>query len=557
MLRSGILTVVLLALSQSGFAQLANPPGAGGQIQQIPLSPIPERAIPQIRVEQGGTPAVPALEQTRIAVKSLRVTGQTLYSEADLVALTGFSAGTELTLTDLRAMAAKIADYYRKNGYFVAQAYLPAQDIKDGVVTIAVLEGRYGSITLRNQSTLSDSVVNGLVEGLNRGDIIAITPLENRLLLLSDIPGVVVKSTLVPGSATGTSDLLIDVTPGQRISGNVEADNAGNRYTGAYRVGGTVNFNNLTGIGDVASLRGITSGSGLMYGRASYQRPFGKATVGVAYTALKYRLGREFSNLNANGTAQIVSLYGTYPLIRSRDSNLYALMGFDAKTFQDKVDSTATVTDKKARVFMAGLYGNHRDNLAGGGVSRYSLTWSSGVIDIRSPAALAADAVAARSNGRFDKLAFYGSRVQNVTQNVSLSAALNGQVASKNLDISEKMSLGGMYGVRAYPVGEAYGDEGYLLNLEARLRLPTTAERVPGQFHLIGFIDTGTVTINKTPWAAGQNRRTLSGAGVGATWADYNNFSINAYYAWKLGNAVATSAPDANGRFWIQGVKYF
>ena len=557
MLRSGILTVVLLALSQSGFAQLANPPGAGGQIQQIPLSPIPERAIPQIRVEQGGTPAVPTLEQTRIAVKSLRVTGQTLYSEADLVALTGFSAGTELTLTDLRAMAAKIADYYRKNGYFVAQAYLPAQDIKDGVVTIAVLEGRYGSITLRNQSTLSDSVVNGLVEGLNRGDIIAITPLENRLLLLSDIPGVVVKSTLVPGSATGTSDLLIDVTPGQRISGNVEADNAGNRYTGAYRVGGTVNFNNLTGIGDVASLRGITSGSGLMYGRASYQRPFGKATVGVAYTALKYRLGREFSNLNANGTAQIVSLYGTYPLIRSRDSNLYALMGFDAKTFQDKVDSTATVTDKKARVFMAGLYGNHRDNLAGGGVSRYSLTWSSGVIDIRTPAALAADAVAARSNGRFDKLAFYGSRVQNVTQNVSLSAALNGQVASKNLDISEKMSLGGMYGVRAYPVGEAYGDEGYLLNLEARLRLPTTAERVPGQFHLIGFIDTGTVTINKTPWAAGQNRRTLSGAGVGATWADYNNFSINAYYAWKLGNAVATSAPDANGRFWIQGVKYF
>ena len=557
MWKSRAIIVFMLALCQSAVAQIATPPGAGGQIQLIPLSPIPERAIPEIRVEQGGTPSVPALEQTRITVKSLRVTGQTLYSEAELISVTGFGAGTEMTLTDLRAMAAKIADYYRKNGYFVAQAYLPAQDIKDGLVTIAVLEGRYGNITLRNQSTLADSVVNGLVEGLNRGDIIAIAPLENRLLLLADIPGVAVKSTMVPGSATGTSDLLIDVTPGQSISGNVEADNAGNRYTGAYRVGATVNFNNLTGSGDVASLRGMTSGSGLVYGRASYQRPFGKATVGVAYTALRYRLGREFANLNANGTARIVSVYGSYPLIRSRYSNLYALVGFDAKTFQDKVDSTATVTDKNANVFTAGIYGNHRDNLAGGGVSRYSLTLSSGDIDIRTPAALAADAVAARSNGRFEKLAFYGSRMQNVTSNVSLSAALNGQVASKNLDISEKMSLGGMYGVRAYPVGEAYGDEGYLLTLEARLLLPTTAERLPGQIHLIGFVDTGTVTINKAPWAPGQNRRTLSGAGVGVTWADYNNFSVNAYYAWKVGSAVATSAPDANGRFWIQAVKYF
>ena len=135
-------------------------------------------------------------------------------------------------------MAAKIADYYHRNGYFVAQAYLPAQDIKDGAVTIAVIEGRYGSVTLRNQSKLSDALANGLLGGLNSGDTIAIAPLENRLLLLSDIPGVNVKSTLAPGAAVGTSDLIVDVTPGRRVTGSVEADNAGNRYTGEYRAGG-------------------------------------------------------------------------------------------------------------------------------------------------------------------------------------------------------------------------------------------------------------------------------------------------------------------------------
>lgn len=111
-------------------------------------------------------------------------------------------------------MAAKIADHYRRNGFFVAQAYLPAQDIKDGAVTIAVLEGRYGRINLRNQTNLSDSRANGLLEGLNSGDPIAIAPLESRLLQLSDVPGVAVRSTLSPGASLGTSDLLVDVTPG-------------------------------------------------------------------------------------------------------------------------------------------------------------------------------------------------------------------------------------------------------------------------------------------------------------------------------------------------------
>ena len=52
-------------------------------------------------------------------------------------------------------------------------------------------------------------------------------------------------------------------------------------------------------------------------------------------------------------------------------------------------------------------------------------------------------------------------------------------------------------------------------------------------------------------------RQPLSGAGVGLTWSDTNNFLVRAYYARKLGNDLATSAPDKSGRFWIQAVKYF
>ena len=79
---------------------------------------------------------------------------------------------------------------------------------------------------MQNQTNLSDALANGLINGLDSGDVIAIDPLENRLLLLSDIPGVHAQSTLTPGTSVGTSDLIVGVTPGPRASGSVQADNA-------------------------------------------------------------------------------------------------------------------------------------------------------------------------------------------------------------------------------------------------------------------------------------------------------------------------------------------
>lgn len=552
--------VLPLGLVVCGVAFAQTPPNAGSLNQQIereqaPLAPA--KSIPEIRIEQDAAPTAAASDHQKILVRSLQVTGAHVYAEAALLEVTGFSATRELTLSELRSMASKIARYYHVHGYLLAQAYLPAQDIKDGVVTIAVLEGHYGKVTVRNSTNLSDDLANGLLSGLNSSDAVSIAPLETSLLLLSDLPGVNVKSTLVPGASVGASDLIVDVTPGQRVTGAVDVDNGGNRYTGANRVGATVNINNPTGLGDVATLRALTSGSGLNYARASYQVQIDRAKAGVAYASMRYRLGEEFESLQANGTAQIASVYGSVPLIRSRSNNLYAVINFDAKTFQDKVDSTATRADKKARVAMASLTGDHRDGFGGGGLSTYALTWTTGQIDIKSAAALAADAATVQSNGHYDKLGFNAMRLQRVTDTLSLYIAANGQLAAKNLDTSEKMGLGGANGVRAYPEGEAYADQGYVLNLEVRSLLPRLSDRQSGQMQFIGFVDTGTATLNKKPWTAGENRRTLSGAGLGLNWVDNDNFVVKAYYARKLGNATAMSAPDKTGRFWLQAAKYF
>lgn len=555
MLQNKILPFALMGLVQAvAFAQA---PTAGSQIQQIPPAPVMPKAAPVMRIEAGKTPGAPAADDVKIVVNSLHLTGAHAYPEAQLLALTGFNPGSELAMSDLLRMAAAITERYHRDGYLLAQAFLPPQDIKNGAVTISVMEGQYGKIEVRNTSRLSDKLVHSQLAGINSGDVVTSAPLESRLLLLSDIPGVNIKSTLAPGASVGASDLIVDVTPGQLFSGSIDADNAGNRYTGRYRVGATLNVNELLGMGDVLSLRVLTSGSGLNYARASYQMQFGKARAGVAYSKLRYELGEEFAPLHAHGNADIASAFVSYPLLRTRNSNHYAQLAYDDKRFHDQVDLTGSVTDKDAKVWMASLYGDSRDNLGGGGANTYSLTLSAGQLDILTPAVRAIDAATARSNGHYNKLSYSASRVQRVTDAFSLSAAINGQVASKNLDVSEKLELGGMNAVRAYPEGEAYADQGYVLSLEARLQLPKFTAAQSGQVQLVAFADTGTVTRDKDPWALGPNKRTLSGAGVGIVWSEHNNYLVRAYYARKLGNEMATSAPDRSGRFWIQAVKYF
>lgn len=550
-MRSTLIPLAMLLMIQGAYAQQ---PTAGSQLQQIPVAPQLPKVAPAIRVQQGAAPAATVGDNTRIMVQRLQITAPPIFTEAELVAASGFTPGSELTLADLRALAAKVAGYYQARGYFLTQAFLPAQDIEDGVVTIQVLPGQYGKVQVRNSSNLSDSLAGNIVAGLD-GEVIATGPLERRLLLLSDLPGVQVGSTLAPGASLGASDLFVDVQPGARFNGSIDADNQGNRYTGRNRIGATVNITELAGLGDVATLRAFTSADGLNYGRAAYQGQAGLLRLGAAYTHMDYKLGKEFAVLDAKGTAKIASVYASYPLVRSRTANLYAQVNYDDKDFQDKTESTGTVNDKSAKVWILNLNGDSKDTVGGGAVNNYSLTYTTGKVDIETPVALLIDQLTVKSAGRFHKLGLTAARLQSLGADTSAYAIVTAQTASKNLDVSEKMGLGGVGGVRAYPGGEAYGDQGYVLNLELRRNLPFTA--LPGQLQLVGFADTGTVKLNRNQWSAGDNRRTLSGAGVGLTWTGANALLVKAYYAHKLGNAEATSAPDKAGRFWLQAIKYF
>lgn len=508
-------------------------------------------------MERPGATASPLDAGPGFTVGALRISGATRFTEAELLAVADFRPGATLTLGDLRGMAARITDHYNRRGYFVAQAYVPAQSLAGASVTIAVVEGRYGKISLNNTSRVASGVARSRLDGLAAGDIVANEPLERRLLLLSDLPGTVVKTTLMPGEAVGTSDLVVDLLPGRRVFGSVEADNAGNRYTGYFRVGGQVSLANPLGIGDVVSVRGLVSDRGLTYFRGAYQAPLLGGTIGVAYARLDYRLHREFESLGAHGSADIASVYASYPLVRSYNGNLNAVVGLDYKMFNDKVDSVGASSNKHSTVGFGGFSGDWRDRLGGGGSTFFSAIVSTGSLDIRTPVIRDLDARTLRTNGGFTKLNLAAGRLQTLSGPLSLYVAARGQVASKNLDISEKMELGGVDGVRAYPEGEAFGDQGYIATAELRLTLEALSRHIPGDVQLIGFIDNGGITYNRNRYAAGLNHANLTGAGAGVTWSAPGNFVARVSYAHRIGSSRVLSQPDSAGRVWVQLSKFF
>lgn len=554
MLNNRIMIAALLASATGVHAQSTS---AGGQLQQIPPAPTTPRPSLDFKVDPAPVQPDTGGSGATIRVDSVRITGATVFDEATLIAAGKFAPGQTLSLADLRAIAARISAHYHRRGYFLAQAYLPAQEIAGGSVTIAVIEGRYGEIGVDNTTNLSQGVARGVLRGLDSGDVVASAPLERRLLLLSDLAGIKVRSTLTPGTAVGTSDLAVALTPDRRITGSVEGDNAGNRYTGTYRAGGTVNVNNPAGLGDLLSLRVLGSTGGLAYGRAAYQAPIANLTLGVAYLHIRYELGREFEGLDADGTADIASLYARYPLIRSRDANLYALGSVEAKWFEDSIGLVSSRANKKSRVARLGFSGDAHDGAGGGGWTNVSAGWTVGDLDIESPLERAADALAARRDGGFGKVDFAVARLQTISGPLSLYGSIRGQVAFDNLDTSEQIELGGAYGVRAYPEGEAYGDQGYVATAEARLTLSRWVAHFPGELQAIGFVDVGEVQYAHDPWFAGSNHARRSGIGAGLGWAAPGGLIVKASYAHRLGHQPVTSGPDRAGRVWFQIVKLF
>jgi len=545
------LLVLSLAYAQQVVAQsIIGTPDAGQSMRELEAQPLDLPSETDLRLELPGAEAPgPGNAAATLFVHSFTLEGNTEIADEELLPLLNDLAGREVTLADLQAGTARITAFYREHGHVLARAYLPPQEVQHGQVRIAILEGRYGEVFVDDQAATKGWALAPLGD-LKAGDPVRANVLERSLLLASDVPGVSVDATLRPGASVGASDLLISVKPGPLVSGMGELDNYGSRYTGQWRLGGTLNLNNPLGLGDAASLRLLGTNERQTYYRLAYQLPVGpwSTRVGAAFSNMYYELARDFEPLDAYGRAGIVSGYVIQPLVRSRDFNLYGQLQYDYKRLRDKIDLFGFDTLKHSRVWTASLTGNVRDTIGRGGITTFSLGYSSGRLSLNGAIDQAIDDLTAQSSGNFHKLTASILRLQRLNGKFSLYSRLQGQWSNKNLDSSEKLGIGGAYAVRGYPQGEASGDQGWLGSMELRYSW------APAWYTGV-FLDHGQVSINKNPWSNADNRRSLSATGLTLGWAEYG-WHLNAVAAWRL-SSESHSDTDKKPRFWMQLTKSF
>lgn len=531
--------------------------------EPLRIPPPAEPVLPQPPEPQ---PALPVSPQLRVLVKQFVFTGNTIYSSEQLREVTQQYVGKELDFEGLNDAATDVRAYYRSRGYFLAQAYLPQQAIRNGVVQIGVIEGRIGQVEVDSKPGLriSDNLLAGIVgTHLKQGEIITEKGLERPLLLINDLPGAQVTSEIRPSRTIGAADVRVNVDQVEdAFNGYVDADTHGNRFTGEYRIGTNLNWNTPLHYGDQATFRGFVSDEGMWYTRFAYLIPVGYwgTRVGASFSKFEYRLTKDFASLQANGEGEVKNIYAFHPIVRTRNSNFIAQLSYEDKRLVDRVESTNSVEQRDISDWKLGAVGDFRDGFLSGGLNAYSLTYTNGNLGIFPPSVAAADGAATGRNtlGDFRKVNLEARRLQRVNDATSFLLAFSGQRASKNLASAEKFSLGGPNGVRAYPVGEATADDGAIVTSELRYIMPGI-KVFNGDFTVSGFMDYGLAKVNHEPLPTDtENYRELAGYGVGLSAGRDGDFIVRSSIAWRLTRSLPESdQAERSPRVWIQGVKWF
>jgi len=569
------LLVLQLGIFSSVYAQVDAGALQRGLEQQLPLpSPL---ALPEPGKAAPSEPSAPKEGELRFTVKSFVLEGVNILPEAEVQLAIHSWVGVPVSFDDLQRACDAIQNLYRSKGYTV-QAILPPQKIADGVVKILITEAKLGQVIVEDPQGPTrfskERAASYITYANSLGDPLNMDAVERAIIILNETPGVMVSSQLEAGEKDGDTNVRLQLTQPDLVQGRVEVNNYGSRTTGANQGVFALNLNGPLGIGDSASINGITSvGSQYVQGAISLPGSKDGLRLGLAGTYLQYKNVSNYASTGGAGDAWTTGLSAAYPLIRSQGANLNTSLNYDIKSYNNRNTITDTVISAyNINNLSGGLSGNFVDSLGYGAVTNGSVTAVLGHLDILSTSGTYYSMYSVPGSNplvyqpitpsNFSKLTFAVNRTQQLVEDgaTTLYTALNGQFASTNLNSAEQFYLGGPYGVRAYPVAQSGGAQGGIFTAEVRHELRA-------KLTLSAFFDGGVVQQYRFMYPSWQgqtnanNTYSLMGAGFGVKW-DYEGWNLGAMVAWMVGKnplysqtgqPVNTDGTSTQPRGWITG----
>ena len=487
-----------------------------------------------------------------------KISGFTQFTKAEIDQSLVEFIGKPMKFEDLTKVINVIEKMYEKKGC-IARALIPPQDVTNGIVKIDVVEGRFGDVIFdpSGSTSVKKKIILSLIgNGITESQIYQAQDFDRRLLIADDLPGVSLTGFLQSSEKPGHLDLVIKSTKESSYIADLSVDNANSRSLGAEKVSFSGMLVSPFQFGETISLQTLKS-KGSRYGRLSFGFPLGNRGWKMSLNGswMNYSvIAPELKSMDISGKVKDTGVSLRYPIVRSRESNLYSIINYDHRQYLTTVAGIAQkdYAIKNGKIeFSANLF----DKFLKGGANSGSFSFTHGKV-----AGLGVDE-------NYHTLLNYSlTRQQSLSEKASLYLSFQGQYGldlptsnaqqiagvsdQEFLDSAENFTLGGISGVRAYPSGEASGPQGQKLAVELRYLFNNRLILKP-------FYDWGMVE-KRDPASVGPNEYEISGAGLSASWSTPIGFSLQTTYARRIGenpNPLPTGF-DQDGslkkdRFWI------
>lgn len=471
-----------------------------------------------------------------------------------------------LTIGQLQQVANGITKYYQDRGYFLAHAIVPAQQVKDGVVHIRVLEGRLAHVVVVGNKHYSQPVLERPFTPLI-GDLVTVKRTENALLTLTKYPGLSATGVFKPGPDVGTTDIVINVNREKRYDASARADNEGTEFTGKKRLIGSVNWNNPTGDADLLSVTALKtfSPSNSTFGDLRYAHPFFSASNTLALDLSRNSFdvsGSSFAPGSVGGVSKIATLSLQRAFLRSRERNIIGTLDLSRKRADTQFFGRVIGRDDLA-VLGAQLNYDSIDSSAGTISTSYVRLEHGlpGVFGVPSDSQILNKEISplpsrSGSNNKpslpdFTRLIVNYQLFKNLPSNQGLLFRINGQYSPDLLSSLEQYVIGGSDNVRALPTSQFLVDTAAFASLEYSVRAPGFAGKPAfggftwGQVLRFRLFTDAAVGLMNKPVNVATKRETAAGTGFGIEFTYPGLMTANLQWARLNGGArIGTSASD-------------
>ena len=391
-----------------------------------------------------------------------------------------------VSIVELQQLTQRVTEYYRARGLPVATAFLPSQEVTNGVVHLSILPGALAEVRLADGDATDRTRADQLLKRafaplLNKP--VQQTLLESRILQINDLPGVSTGATLGAGDEVGSTRLSLNLDNQRTWQASAQLDNQGTDFTGEQRLIGNFDWLNPTQRGDRLSLQLLSAFGDQIYGSAQYSTPLLDIRNRVHVRVANNRFDWQSQGVDLDGDSFLIEVQAERQFLRTRQRSWSLNVGLARHGLEldgSVADTLVVPQDQDAWIGHVGVSGERvfdEHHLALDGALRFDL------------GTFGSDDLVGQNDGFYrlhtDAFAWTLVPVPGFSQAQRLSLRIQSQFATAGLPDTLRLALGGAGRLRSLETSSFSADRGVYIGLDLQLR----PEFLPANGSLSAFFD--------------------------------------------------------------------